>query len=420
MPDNVGKEVEIYGWVNRVRETGRFVFVIIRDSSGIAQITVSKSSNDLAKIASSLNQEDVIRVRGRVHKSEIAKLGYEILPFELEVLARASHPLPLDPSGFVPVELTPCLNSRPTCLRRPEYQAIFRIQASVLRAIREYLTGLGYLEVITPKIIGFASEGGADLFKVNYFGRKAFLAQSPQLYKEMLAGAFERVFEIGQFYRAEKSRTTYHLAEFISVDVEEAFADMYDVMDLLEGLVKHVVKKVGEWNKHDLEMLNYKLPDASYKFNIITYSKAVELLKDKGINIEWGEDLGTIHMRTLGDIMGPKFYFIIEWPRKSKPFYTKPHPENPELSLTFDLVYEWLEIASGSERINDPKILEENLKLNNLDPSDFDVFLDFLRTGAPPHSGWGLGLSRLMMVLTGRRNIREVVLFPRDVDRLKP
>ncbi len=421
LPKKVGEFVELFGWVQNVRVTARFVFVVIRDRSGVAQVTVRRTgSHGLEDVAKALRREDVVRVKGLVVRSKIAKLGYEVLPEEIEVLNRSKHPLPLDTSGHVDMELNVCLDSRAICLRRPEYQAVFKIASTALRAMRDFFTSNGYLEVITSRIIACASEGGADLFEVNYFDRKVFLAQSPQLYKEMLAGAFEKVFEIGLFYRAEKSRTTYHLAEFVSVDIEEAFASMDDVMDTLEGLIKHVVKTVGEENWRELETLEHTLPQVEYRFPRLTYTEALEMLRKEGYGLEWGDDFGAEEMRTLGRLMSGKFYFIVDWPLASKPFYTMPSPENPRVARAFDLNYEWLELASGGERIYKPEVFLEGLRRAGLNPEDFRPFIHVLEHGMPPHAGFGLGFSRLMMVLTGMKNIRQVTLFPRDVDRVTP
>jgi aspartyl-tRNA synthetase len=421
IPERVGSTVTLYGWVHEVRDTARFIFIILRDRSGFAQITIPKQSvSELISVASKLHHEDVIMVHGTVVKSEIAKLGYEIIPNSVEILSRAIHPLPLDVTGKTPADLDTKLDARYLSLRSTDNQAIFKIQTTALMAMREYLWKNGYVEMISPRIIAYASEGGADLFAVDYFGKKVFLAQSPQLYKEMLAGAFERVFEIGLFYRAEKSRTTYHLTEFVSVDVEEAFVNMDEITETLENLVKHVVEKVKENNKKELEILNHKLPPTSSSFKRITYDEAVEIVKSKGIEMNWGEDFGAPQMKALSEEFTSQFYFIIDWPSQLRPFYTKPDPRRPEICKAFDLVYEWLEIASGSERITDKDLFMQNLLKRGLNPADFEIFIKYLSSGAPPHAGFGLGLSRLMLVLTGKKNIKEVTMFPRDVDRLKP
>jgi aspartyl-tRNA synthetase len=421
IPSRVGLPVTLYGWVHEIRDTAKFLFIILRDRSGFAQITVSKQSKpELIKLASSLHHEDVIMVHGNVIKSDIAKLGYEIIPENIEVFSRAVHPLPLDVAGKTSADLDTKLDARYLSLRLPDSQAIFKIQTTVLMAIREYLWKNGYIEMISPRIIAYASEGGADLFSVDYFGKKVFLAQSPQLYKEMLTGAFEKVFEIGLFYRAEKSRTTYHLTEFVSVDVEEAFVDMNEITETLENLIKYVITKVDEYNKKELEVLKHKLPSINEQFKRITYDEAVEIVRSKGIKMNWGDDFGSPQMKALSEEFASKFYFIIDWPSQLRPFYTKPNPKRPEVCKAFDLVYEWLEIASGSERVIDKDLFVQNLLKRGLKVQDFEIFIKYLSSGAPPHAGFGLGLSRLMLVLTGRKNIKEVTMFPRDVDRLIP
>jgi len=414
------KEGIFYGWVHEIRETKPIIFIVLRDSTGIAQITIKKSeyNQDFVEKVSKLHHEDVIKVKGKVMKSRIAKLGYEIIPEEIEVLSRAKHPLPIDVSGKVDAELPKLLDARYISLRREEYINTFKIQSILVKNIREFLYNQGFVEIFTPKIIKFATEGGAELFKVDYFGTDAYLAQSPQIYKEMCAGVFEKVFEIAQYYRAEKSRTNYHLAEFISFDVECAFYDYEDIMDLLENLLKYALDKTYKEAKEYFEKLNVEILDLNYKFERISYDEAIEYLKPKGY--KWGDDLPQVALSLLSEKIGKKFYFIKDWPTELRPFYTKENENNPKITKSFDLNLGFLEIASGGERINESEKLIEKLKRNNLNVANFDIFIKALEVGSPPHAGFGLGISRLLMMLTGKKNIREAVLFPRDVDRLIP
>ncbi|MEM1609158.1 MAG: aspartate--tRNA(Asn) ligase, partial [Ignisphaera sp.] len=288
-----GKDVVIAGWVHQIRDLGGKKFIVVRDFSGVVQVTISKDSapKDLLDIAEELTFESVVQVRGFVKEDPRAPRGVEIVPYEIKLLNVAKKPLPLDVSGKVPADIDTRLRERVLDLRRAEMRAVARISDTALKTIREVLRGYGFIEVFTPKIIASATEGGASLFPVIYFGKEAFLAQSPQLYKELLAAAFERVFEIAPAWRAEESDTPYHLAEFISIDIEAAFMNYEDVMKILENVVYEVMKAVKEENEDDLKTLNYTLPDISLPLPRIKYIDAIKMLRDKGVSVEPGEDL---------------------------------------------------------------------------------------------------------------------------------
>ncbi len=420
LPNLENQEVELLGWVHEIRETKPIIFIILRDSTGKAQITVKKGDFDeeFIKIIESLHHEDIIKVKGKVIKSSIAKLGYEVIPKEITLISKAKHPLPLDVSGKVGAELSTILDARYLSLRRDEYFYVFKIQTLLIKHIREFLYREGFTEIFTPKIIRFATEGGAELFKVDYFGKEAFLAQSPQIYKEMCAGVFEKVFEIAQYYRAEKSRTNFHLAEFISFDVECAFYTYEEMMDLLEELLKYSIGKTYEEGEEYFEKLGCERLELDYKFERLTYAEVIDMLKPYGF--KWKDDITQSALNILQEKIGRKFYFIKDWHTTLKPFYTKEHEENPEITKSFDLNLGFLEIASGGERINTSEELIGKLKKNNLNVENFSLFIKALDIASPPHAGFGLGISRLLMMLTGKKNIREAVLFPRDVDRLLP
>jgi len=421
VPEMDGQEVVVFGWVQDLRDLGGIKFLVLRDKEGTLQVTLPKKkvSEDVVKKFEMLRRESVVAVKGVVKAMPQAPRGVEVIPNEMRILSLAETPLPLDTTGRVKAELDTRLDARVLDLRTPESQAIFRMQHVVLRAIREFFYDRGFVEVITPKILATATEGGAQLFPVAYFEKTAFLAQSPQLYKEVLTSAFEKVFEIGSFFRAEESNTTYHLSEFVSVDVEVAFATAEDVMKLLEDLLVEVVSSVKKLCKKELEVLNHDLPDLSKPFRRFTYTEVLEILKEHGIFIKWGEDLPTIANRKLGELY-PEPYFITEWPTELKPFYIMPMEDDPKKCYAFDLNWGWLELASGGTRIHKKDLLIERIKAQGLSVEGFKEHLMTFDYGMPPHAGWGLGLNRLMLVLTGRKNIREVVLFPRDRYRLKP
>ncbi|MEM0232689.1 MAG: aspartate--tRNA(Asn) ligase [Candidatus Nezhaarchaeales archaeon] len=416
-----GSEVIVMGWLHEIRDLGSIKFLILRDSTGIVQVTIKKDEVDprLFEKASHLTRESVIAVKGVVKKSEKSKLGFEILPQEIKLLNISKSPLPLDVTGKVPADFETRMSSRFMDLRRPSEILVFKLQHEVLKAIRAFLDDNGFIEVITPKILVSATEGGAELFRVQYFERIAYLAQSPQLYKELLTSCFERVYEIGVYFRAEESNTPYHLNEFTSVDIEAAFMDYRDVMRILEECIVHVYQHLKKKYYEELKKMHVDFTEPSIPFPIITYSEAIELIRGKGMKINWGDDLTTPALRLLSEELGG-YYFIIDWPTKTKPFYIKPRRDDEKVSESFDLMWHHIELASGGSRIYLREELEESIRNKGLNPENFQEYLKVFDYGMPPHAGWGLGLSRFLMVLTGRSNIREVVLFPRDRTRLTP
>ncbi|MHC1637424.1 MAG: aspartate--tRNA(Asn) ligase [Candidatus Nezhaarchaeales archaeon] len=414
-------EVVLMGWLHEVRDLGKIKFLILRDATGIAQITIKKNEvpQSLIEKIARVTRESVIAVKGLVRKTEKSKLGFEVLPLDIKILNLSKAPLPLEVSGKVPADFETRMTSRFMDLRRPSETAIFRIQHEVLKAIRSYLDEKGFIEVITPKILASATEGGAQLFKVQYFEKDAYLAQSPQLYKEVLTSCFEKVYEIGVYFRAEESNTPYHLNEFVSVDIEAAFMNYKDVMKILEECIIHVYNHLKRRCYEDLKKVCGEIHEPKEPFPVLTYSKAVELVREKGMNIEWGDDLTTPALRLLSEEFD-EYYFIVDWPVETKPFYIKPHPDNQKVSESFDLMWHHIELASGGTRIHIREELERSIEAKGLSLESFKEHLRAFDYGMPPHAGWGLGLSRLMMVLTRRQNIREVVLFPRDRTRLTP
>jgi len=420
-PELDGKEVIVLGWVLDVRDLGGIRFVILQDREGTIQITIPRKEvgKDVVERADSLQRQYSIGVKGTVKKTKQTPRGIEIIPNEIRILGIAQHPLPLDVTGRTPAQIDVRLDARVLDLCRDENKAVFRIQHVALAAIREFLSDRGFTEVHTPRIIASATEGGAALFPVDYFGREAFLAQSPQLYKEQLVMAFDRVFEIGSFFRAEESHTRRHLSEFISIDIEQAFVTAEDVMRTLEEMVHHLCEVVKRRCEKELEILKYTIEVPKIPFKRLAYDQIIGELGEEGIEVPWGEDVPTQAFRTLGEIH-PYFYYIIDWPSKSKPFYIKPRDDNPELCEAFDLMWRWIELASGGTRVHSKDLLIKRLREQGLRPESFGYHVQVFDYGVPPHAGWAAGLERVMMMLTGKENIREVVLFPRDRFRLTP
>ncbi len=420
-PNLDGQKVTVFGWVEEIRDLGGIKFVILRDKDGEAQITIPRRGvpPQVLEMVASLQKQSVVGVKGVVRRMEKAPGGAEVIPDEVRVLSVAKHPLPLDPTGKVPAELDVRLDARVLDLRRVEPRAIFKVRHIVVNAIRSSFLERGYLEVTTPKIIASATEGGAALFPIAYYDREAFLAQSPQLYKEQLTGAFEKVFEVGPIFRAEESNTRRHLSESTSVDMEEAFIEADDVMDRLEEMMSHIFKEVKGHCEDELKVLKRRPSIPERPFGRYTYDQTLEALGERGISIPWGEDITTSALRTLGRIH-KGFYFITDWPTKSKPFYIKPREDRSEVCEAFDLMYSWLELASGGTRVESREMLTKRLQDQGLNPPSFEYHLRMYDYGMPPHAGFGLGLERLVMVITGRSNIREVTLFPRDRFRITP
>ena len=412
----IGKQVVLGGWIEDLRKLGKMTFITLRDVSGILQIIVK---GELHENLEELNRQSVLCVKGIVQETQAHDFAFEIKAEEIEVLAKAIHPLPIDPIGRLESNIDTRLNHRALDMRNQKTASIFKLRHSVLEILRKTLSQKKFIEITTPKIIGSASEGGANLFSLDYFGQTAYLAQSPQLYKEQMTLGLERVYEIANFYRAEKSHTGRHLSEFTSIDIEAAFMDYNDVMDILESLVMEVYKYTAENCKKEQEVIGHKIEIPSSPFERITYSQVIDELKQAGEKVEFGDDLLDSHLRIIGE-KHPGFYFLMDWPMKLKPFYIREKDEDPALSRSFDLQYGYLELSSGGTRLHNTDILKAKLKEQGLDPAQFADHLQTFDWGMPPHSGWGMGLDRLMTTLIGIDNVREVVLYPRDPDRLKP
>ena len=411
-----GQDVLFGGWVVDLRKLGKMAFLTVRDVTGLCQVIVKGDSMTLLE---GLNRQSVVRISGKVQASKAKDFDFEVSAIEIQILAKAEYPLPIDPIGRLESDIDNRLNSRALDMRNQKTASIFKLRSQVLTSIRETLINKKFIEINTPKIIGSASEGGADLFSLDYFGKQAYLAQSPQLYKEQMTIGLERVFEISSFYRAEKSHTGRHLSEFTSVDIEAAMMDYTDVMDILESIVIDVFKYTSENSKTEQQEIGHEIKVPNSPFERVTYTQALEELSGLDIKIEFGEDLQDAHLRSLGE-KHSGFFFLTDWPMKLKPFYIHEKDDDPTLSRSFDLQYGYLELSSGGRRLHDPEQLKVRLKEQDLDPSSFEEHLKTFGWGMPPHSGWGMGLDRLMTVLVGIDNVREVVLYPRDPDRLKP
>lgn len=413
--DSQGQQVVIGGWIEDLRKLGKLTFLTVRDVTGRAQVIVK----DENAIPEDMTRQSVVLVKGRIQSTKARDFTFEVKADDIDILTKAVHPLPIDPIGRLESNIDNRLNARALDLRNQRVAAIFKIRHHVLSSLRKMLAQKRFIEITTPKIIGSASEGGANLFSLEYFGKKAYLAQSPQLYKEQLTVGLERVFEIASFYRAEKSHTGRHLSEFTSVDIEAAFMDYTDVMDVLEELIVSVFKDVLESCKEELKSLERTLETPKQPFEKITYRQALDELAKAGTSLNFGDDLLDSHLKIIG-ANHPGFFFLIDWPMILKPFYIHEKDEDPKLSRSFDLQYGYLELSSGGRRLHDPSKLKSRLAEQGLDPASFEDHLRSFEWGMPPHSGWGMGLERLLTIIVGIDNVREVVLYPRDPERLFP
>jgi len=411
----------VRGWIHKIYDLGKLTFIQLRDKTGILQLVIDR------KTEKGLRLETCIEAVGDKVINEKAPMGVELLVREIRVLGRVYYDtLPFEINNHeIGASLEKQLDYRSISLRRHKTRAVFKVQEEIVEAFRSYLRARGFSEIHSPKIIASSTEGGSEMFTVNYFGRRAFLAQSPQFYKQMMVGAgFERVFEIGAAYRAELHNTWRHLNEYISLDVEMGFIkDENDLMDLEEGFMKYLFDHLKQSCSRELEMYNIELPDI-IKIPRIPLGEAQNLLLEK-----YGKKSPSGNLDAEGEILLSKyiketyrsdFVFLTRYPAAKRPMYTMPDEEEPELTKSFDLIYKGLEITTGGQRIHDYEMLKANMAKFGLDPENFRFYLDSFMYGMPPHGGFAIGLERLTMKLLGLGNIREATLLPRDMKRLVP
>ena len=413
-----GTQVTVMGWVLTIRGHGNISFATIRDKNGDISIVAKKGDcpDEIREKISSLKAHSSIAIIGKIKSSEKSPSGFEIIPTGLRVFSEVQKIPPFEPIAKTVKNIDTRLEVRPIDLRRKVLQHIFNVRSQVLKSIRDYFNDQNFTEINTPKMIATATEGGAALFPIFYYNKEAFLAQSPQLYKEQLTMSFEKVFEIAPIFRAEPSRTNRHLAEAISIDLEEAFVDYNDVMNRIEGIIKTSITAVNDYvkNNSDAEFVTPLIPESIPRYS---YDELVDKMQKAGAKTEWGDDLYPSNLKKIG-LEG--FYFIKDWPLAPKPFYVKDSKSNPKVSESFDLMFGDLELSSGSTRIEKRDELAERMKNKGMNTDAFEYHLGAFDYGVPPHAGCGLGLERLIMALTGTENIRDVTFYPRDVDRLTP
>ncbi len=420
--DVLGKEVTVRGWVHRVFKVGGKVFAWVRDSTGIVQVVFEKSSlpEETWPQVKKLTRESSLEVRGVVREDPRAPGGREVLAKTLKVYG-FSPPFPI--RGKEEIEFL--LDIRHLWLRSRRMTAIMKIKHTILKALREWLLREGWWEVTPPILTGSAVEGGATLFEVKYFDKKAYLSQSAQLYLEVLIYSLGKVWSLTPSFRAEKSRTRRHLSEYWHLEIEGAWYDMEDTMKVAEEMVAYAVRKVLEERREELEFLGRDIgklePALETPYPRITYDEAIERLKAKGFNIGWGDDLGADEERALTQDF-EKPFFVTHFPKHIKAFYMKPDPKRPEVVLGYDLLAPegYGEIIGGSQREDDYDKLLQRIKEEGLNPKDYEWYLDLRKYGTVPHSGFGLGVERLVMWVAGLDHIRDATPFPRWRGRIYP
>lgn len=420
----VGDKVILEGWVQTRRDHGKLVFFDLWDRTGLVQI-VDKSGTGLSEV----KPESAVRVTGSVQERTPATINpalptgkYEVLSSETVVLSPANS-LPFDIDSDLQIETF--LDHAPLTLRSKKSRAAFKIQSEIASAFREYLGGEGFTEIHTPKIVATATEGGANLFEIKYFEKVAYLAQSPQFYKQIMVGVFERVFEIGPVFRAEPHSTTRHVNQYFSLDMEMGFIkDEMDIIKMGHGFMKYVLAKL-EPLKAELDLFDATLPKVSATPLIKTFKECQEiLLKEYKRDITAEPDFEPGDEKLLGEYFSKTeksdFVWVTGYPTRKRPFYTKPREDDPEVSHGFDCLFRGMEIITGGQRINSYQELVASLRSRHLDPDNFSYYIEAFKYGMPPEGGFALGLERLTAKLLGIDNIRLTTLFPRDMGRLTP
>lgn len=428
--EKVGQEVLINAVVNVARQQGKMVFFDFRDRSGIIQGVVF-GKPEVLEVAKELTPEYAVAVRGVVNQrpEKMVNANTENGDIELEItgidILNPSEAMPFDMDAVLNIDTL--LDYRPLTLRRPRERAIFKIQATIVRAYGEYMRLQGFTEFQAPKLVGGDAEGGAEVFKVKYFKNvDASLATSPQLYKQILVGVFERVYTYATAFRAEKSATTRHLSEYTSLDAEMGFInDHLDIMRMETGLMKYISSEIGKSNTAELTILNIELPKIPEGdiFPHLKLREAQTLIKERtGKDKTTEPDLEPEDERWLCEYarkeLGSDFIFITHYPVSKRPFYTYEDESDPGFTKSFDLLFRGVEVTTGGQRIHNLKVLKEKLIAKKLDPANFEFYLQAFKYGIPPHGGWGMGLERLTAKFCGVANVKEATLFPRDINRI--
>lgn len=422
--DYVGKTVKMNGAVHNIRDMGEFAFVILRKAEGLVQCVYEEGKTDFD--LKELKEESAVEVTGVVALEERAPQGFELRLTGIRVLSQPSEVMPIAINKWkMNTSLETRLSLRPVSLRNVRERAKFKVQEGIVRGFREFLSSQRFTEVHTPKIVSRGAEGGANVFKLNYFNKKAELGQSPQFYKQTMVGVYDRVFEAAPVFRAEKHNTTRHLNEYISLDFEMGYIDGFeDIMAMETGFLQYTMALLEKEYKKELDMLGVTLPDVS-KIPAVRFDKAKELVSEKynrrirnPYDLEPEEEL--LIGRYFKEEYDSDFVFVTHYPSKKRPFYAMDDPADPKFTLSFDLLFKGLEVTTGGQRIHDYGEILKKMEKRGMDPEDIASYLMIFKYGMPPHGGLGIGLERLTMRLLDEQNVRETALFPRDVTRLEP
>ena len=422
--DYVGKTVKMNGAVHNIRDMGEFAFIILRKAEGLVQCVYEEGKTEFD--LKDLKEESAVEVTGVIALEERAPQGFELRLTGIQVLSEPAETMPIAINKWkMNTSLETRLSLRPVSLRNVRERAKFKIQEGIVRGFREFLSSQGFTEVHTPKIVSRGAEGGANVFKLNYFNKKAELGQSPQFYKQMMVGVFDRVFEVAPVFRAEKHNTTRHLNEYIGLDFEMGYIDSFeDVMAMETGFLKYTMELLKSEYKKELDMLGIDLPSIS-QIPHVRFAEAKQLVSEKynrkirnPFDLEPEEEV--LIGRYFKEEYDSDFVFVTHYPSKKRPFYAMDDPEDTNVTLSFDLLYKGLEITTGGQRIHDYQMILEKMEKRGMDPEDIKDYLMIFKYGMPPHGGLGIGLERLTMRLLDEQNVRETSLFPRDVTRLEP
>lgn len=410
------------GYVSEIRNFGNLMFVIVRKGYDYEQITFfKKDCPELYNQAKDLTKESIIKIVGEKKQAEKAMNGYEVIPENFEIISKAKAPVPLDISGKIESTFDARINHRYIDLRMPEHKAIFVIRSQVYKASVDFFNKNEFINITTPKLVDCGVESGAELFKLDYFGKPAYLSQSPQVYKQMMiVSGFEKVYEIGPVFRAEKSNTTRHTTEFTGIDFEIAFADYEEILKITKELMTHIIKHVKENCKKELEILKINLTEPK-EMGVIDMPTLKNLLKEKGKTLTEEEDLDSEAEKLAYEIakekFGSDFLFVKDYPFEARPFY---HKKEGQKTKSFDLIWKGVEICTGSERETRVDVLKKQIQEKGLKEEDLNYYIEMLEYGSPPHGGCGIGLDRIVEILLNLPNVKEAVLLPRDPQRLTP
>ncbi|WP_394525210.1 aspartate--tRNA(Asn) ligase [Lacrimispora sp. JR3] len=422
--DYAGKTIRMEGTVHTIRDMGEVAFVILRRADGLVQCVFEEGKTDFD--LSLLKEESAIRVTGVVSAEERAPHGFELRLTAIEVLSQPAEVLPIAISKWkLKTSLETKLALRPITLRNPMERAKFRIQEGIVRGFRDFLHLQKFTEIRTPKIVARGAEGGSNVFKLDYFNKKAELGQSPQFYKQTMVGVYDRVFEVAPVFRAEKHNTTRHINEYTSMDFEMGYIDSFvEIMEMETGMLQYTFDLLLKEYAPELKMLKVQLPDVS-NIPMVRFDQAKELVSEKynrkirnPYDLEPEEEV--LIGRYFKEECGSDFVFVTHYPSKKRPFYAMDDPADERFTLSFDLLFKGLEITTGGQRIHDYDTIVKKMESRGMNPEDISTYLMIFRYGMPPHGGLGIGLERLTMRLLDEANIRETTLFPRDVTRLEP